>query len=243
MKKLLTVIAIIGLTIPTQAQWWSGSKKVKGNGNMTTIDRNVGSYDKVNVSGSFDVFLISGDEGDIKIEAEENLMEYIITETRGSALKIKVEDGYNLQPSKRYGIVITVPFEDLDEVTLAGSGDVEAKALIEARNFECAVAGSGDLILEVESDDIEASVAGSGDLTLRGRTKHLEANVAGSGDIHAEGLKAKNIDASVAGSGDIDIHCDGGEIKARVSGSGDISYSGSSSREDFKVSGSGSISN
>ena len=242
MKKVFTLVAILTLTATAHAQWW-GSKKVKGNGNEQTITRSVGSYDKVNVAGSFDVILVSGDEGDITIQAEENLMEYIVTETEGDALKIKVEKGYNLQPSRRMGILITVPFEDIEEVTLAGSGDVSNKDLIKAERFECAVAGSGDMILEIEADDIEASVAGSGDLTLRGKADKLEAKIAGSGDIHGEGMKAENIDASVAGSGDMDLRCDGGSLKARVSGSGDIQYSGKASKEDFKVSGSGSIKN
>lgn len=242
MKKLFTLIAILTLTASANAQWW-GSKKIKGNGNEQTITRSVGNYDKVNVAGSFDVFLVAGDEGEITIQAEENLMEYIVTETEGNALKIKIEKGYNLEPSRRMDIVITVPFEDISEVSLAGSGDVSNKDLITAKSFECALAGSGDMVLEIEADKIEASVAGSGDLTLRGKADKLEARIAGSGDIHGEGMKAKNVDASVAGSGDMDLRCDGGTLTARVSGSGDIQYSGKASKEDFKVSGSGSISN
>ncbi|MEH6406403.1 MAG: head GIN domain-containing protein [Leeuwenhoekiella sp.] len=241
MKKILTIIALIGLAIPASAQW--GSQKVKGNGNKKTITRSISDYDKVNVSGSFDVFLVAGKEGEITIEAVENLMEYIITETEGNSLKIKTEKGYNLQPSNRMGIIITVPFEDLDEVTLAGSGDIQNKDLIKSNSFECSVSGSGDMVLDVEGGDIEASVAGSGDLTLRGSADKLEVNVTGSGDIHGKEMKAHDTEANVTGSGDIVINCDGGNLKARVTGSGDIQYVGDPAKEDFKVTGSGSISN
>ncbi len=46
---------------------------------MTTEMRQLDSYDAIHVHGSMHVKLTSGDEGDIKIEAEENLMEYIET--------------------------------------------------------------------------------------------------------------------------------------------------------------------
>lgn len=242
MKKLITLLVVLVSTLPANAQWW-GSKKIKGNGDMTTETRSLGNYDRVHVAGSFDVILISGSEGELTVEAESNLMEYLITETDGDALKIKVEKGVNIQPSKRNSIIITVPFTDIEEVNLAGSGDVVSKAVIEANNFECAVAGSGDIILEIDAQDVKAAVAGSGDLTLKGTTQNLKASVAGSGDIHTKGLESRKIDASVAGSGDIELNCDSCDLKARVSGSGDIKYLGKTNREDFKVSGSGSISN
>ena len=238
MKKLIILSVIALSTIQVQAQWGKG---VKGNGEVTTITREVGNYDQVNVGGFFDVELVYGDEGTITISGESNLLEYLVTEVKDTALKIKVKKGKNLKPSKNKNITITVPFRDLDEVTLAGSGDVISKNVIKASSFNSAVAGSGDLILEVEASSVEGSVAGSGDLTLKGSTDNVELKVAGSGDIHARNLNAKHAEASVAGSGDIELNCTQ-SIKARVSGSGDIDYTGSPGKEDTKVSGSGDIS-
>lgn len=240
-KTTLLAFTFIAFSQSACAQW--GSDNIKGNGNIKTEKRTVKEYDQIKVSGSFDAFLVAGTEGKITIEAEENLLPYIITENKGSALIIKTENGTNLRPSRNKKILITVPFEDIEEVSLAGSGDVMNKDLITAARFETSVTGSGDVVLEVNADHIEGSVAGSGDLTLKGRAKSVKLQVAGSGDIHASELKTTDAEANVAGSGDIRMYCDGGELKARVSGSGDIRYSGTPSREDTKVSGSGSISN
>lgn len=240
MKKLATVSLILLMSASVHAQWWGG-KKVKGNGKMTTETRETADYEKVNVAGSFDVILVSGNEGSIKIEAEENLLEYIITETEGDALKIKVQNGYNLETSRNKNILITVPFSSLNEVSLAGSGDVKGLSPITADDFKFAVAGSGDMELEVRAKNLKGSVAGSGDLTLQGLSTNANLNVAGSGDIHAADLKTVNAEASVAGSGDIAVNCDGGFLKARISGSGDIQYSGNPAKEDFKVVGSGTV--
>lgn len=241
MKKQLALVALLLMTFQTQAQW--GWNRIKGNGNTKTETRNLSTYDEVAIAGSFDVFLVAGTEGKITIEAEENLMEYIITEVDGDALKIRIKKGYNLSTSRNHGIIITVPFEDLDEVSLSGSGDVVAKDLIEASNFKCSVAGSGDMTLRLDAQRVKGSVAGSGDLFLEGKTQDVDLKVAGSGDIHAMDLKATNAEASIAGSGDISLYCDGGTLKAAVAGSGDIEYRGNPAKEDTKVAGSGSISN
>lgn len=239
MKNAIAICLLVLTAIPSQAQWWG--KGIKGNGNMTTITRSVGDYDQVNVGGFFDVRLVAGDEGTLTVEGESNLLEYLVTEVKNGALKIRVEKGKTLKPSRNMMIKVTVPFKDLDGVSLAGSGDVWNEDTIKADSFDTAVAGSGDLKLMVEANTIEASVAGSGDLTLEGNAKSLEASVAGSGDVHAKKMKVDNVDARVAGSGDIEVYCSK-SLKARVSGSGDIDCYGNPDKQDTKVSGSGDIS-
>ena len=240
MKKLITLSIIILATTQINAQWWG--KGIKGNGNITTITRDVSGYDEVNVGGFYDVELVPGVEGKITIEGDSNLLEYIITEVDGKSLKIKTENNKNLKPSSRKGIRITVPFQDLEEVTLSGSGSIMSKAIIKANKFRTSVSGSGDVVLEVDASDTEAKVTGSGDLTLTGNTRDFKVSVTGSGDIHASRFQADDVDAKVTGSGDIAMICNK-KLTARVTGSGDIEYTGNPTKQDTKVSGSGSISN
>lgn len=221
----------------TYGQW----KSIKGNGKMTTIKRTTDSYDAIKCAGSMDFILVSGNEGNITIEGEKNLLEYIITEVKDNVLKVKVKKGKNLKPSKNKTIKITIPFEDISKISLAGSGDLWNKDVIHADNLDVALAGSGDLTLNVESTSVEGA-AGSGDLTLKGSTNNLKAKVAGSGDFHGFDLQANNTEVSVAGSGDAKV-VSNKSIKARVAGSGDIVYKGDPGKKDTKVTGAGSISN
>lgn len=240
MKRLILISMALIATLTANAQWF-GNEKVKGNGNVQTLERNTSNYDKVDVAGFFDVELVAGNEGKITISAEENLIPHIITEVRGSKLVIKTEEGYDLRPSHNKEILITVPFESLDAVSLTGSGDIVTKNTIKTDLFEANLTGSGDLQVIVEANSVESDLTGSGDISLSGKTTDFECAISGSGDIHAKELKATNVDASISGSGDIDVYCDG-FLKARVSGSGDVDYYGSPEKEDSKVSGSGDIS-
>ncbi|AUC81644.1 head GIN domain-containing protein [Lacinutrix sp. Bg11-31] len=237
---LLIAIALLSFSF-AHAQFW-GSKKIKGNGNVTTITRSTSDYDAIKCAGWMDFVLVKGKEGEIKIKGESNLLEYIIVEVEGNTLKIKTENNISLKTSFNKTITITIPFKDIDYVSLSGSGDVISKDKIVANNFTARVAGSGDIVLDIEANDIEGSVKGSGDLTLKGKTKDLKASVTGSGDFHGYGLDAIDVDAKVIGSGDVEIVCNG-DLNARVTGSGDIEYKGNPKHEDTKVTGSGSISN
>lgn len=242
MKNLIAIFLLSFIAVNTMsAQSWLNSKKVKGNGNTVTKTRTVSEYDQVALTGSMDVRLVAGQEGSLKVQAEENLIQYITTEVRGGKLEIAVEKGYSLEPSGNRDIVITVPFRDLDGVHLTGSGDVSATDMIKSENFETKLTGSGDIKLALTAKNARASITGSGDMELRGSAEDFNCKVTGSGDINASDFKCDRVDATVTGSGDITVYVTE-ELRASVPGSGDIKYRGNPKKEDFKTIGVGSIS-
>lgn len=213
--------------------------KVVGSGKMIEKTRNVGSFDAVGVSGSFDVFLVKGNEGKIDIKTEENLLPYLVTKVENGKLKIRWKKGTSIRTTK--STQVTVYFKDINGISVSGSSDIVAKDKIRSNEFTASVSGSGDIEFEIETDHLTASVSGSGDLDISGSAKNITASVAGSGDIDAYGLKADSADLKISGSGGMTITVEK-ELKVRVSGSGDIKYKGNPKIEDFKVSGSGNVS-
>jgi len=237
MKKLFTtIIAFLIISTSVNAQFFT--KKIKGNGNIETENRSVSDYDKIGVAGAFEVQLIKGSEGKITVKADENLMEYIITEVKNGTLKIKTKKGYNIRTKRT--IKITVPFNDIEAVSLAGSGEVYSKDRIDSSHLELSVAGSGSMKLEVSSKNLKSSVAGSGNLRLTGDTKEFKCSVAGSGNINSYDLKAKKVTVNVAGSGNVRVNAID-EIHANSAGSGDIYYPGNPEIQKIKSAGSGSV--
>ncbi len=238
MKKLFTLSFIVLVSSQIHAQWWGNS--TKGNGEVKKETREVGEYDGVSVAGFFEVTLTAGTEGKIVIEGESNLLNYIETEVEKGILKIRVEKNQNLKTSWGNDIKITVPFRNIELVSLSGSGEILTTDVIKSKDFEVAVSGSGDVTLIVESNFTKSKVTGSGDLILKGNTGDHESIVTGSGDIDAARFRANNVDAKVTGSGDIKIYCSK-RLKARVTGSGGIEYLGNPDKQETKVSGSGDI--
>lgn len=235
MKKSIVLLVALLMAFATQAQ-----KEIRGNGNLKTITRTTSDYEGIKCAGSFDYVLVSGSEGKITIEGEENLLEHIVTEVKDGNLIVRTADKIWLNSSDNKTIKIIIPFMDIKTVSLAGSGDLWNDDKITASDFKASLAGSGDMVLNIESTSVNAKIAGSGNLTLKGNTNDLEADIAGSGNFHGFDLNANNTDVVVAGSGDADVVCKE-YLKARVSGSGDITYRGNPKKEDTKVVGSGNI--
>jgi hypothetical protein len=234
--QLVTLCALF-FTAIASAQW--SNKKVKGNGKIMTEKRTTAGYDEINVSGFFDVVLVSGKEGAITIQGEENLLPYVKVEVEGNVLKIHTEKNVNISTNK--GIVLTVPFEQISFVSLSGSGDLKSKSTIVGSSFKAKLSGSGDLTLDVKTINFETNLSGSGDVVLTGNSDSFISKISGSGDVDAVNLVTKNSNLTVSGSGDMKVNCSE-SLYARVSGSGDIAYKGNPKTKDTKVNGSGEIS-
>ena len=217
----------------------SYAQKVKGNGKTINETRNVGSFDAVGVAGSFDVFLVAGDEGKLDITVEENLAPYLITEVKNGDLKIKWKNGVNIRTTSN--TTITVHFKSINSLAMAGSGDIVGKDKIKGNSLDVAVAGSGDIEVDIDVEQLETAISGSGDIELSGTATEFEAAVSGSGDVDAYDLKVEKAELKISGSGSIGVNVEK-EIVARISGSGNIKYKGQPRIEDIKVSGSGNVS-
>lgn len=241
MKKSILFLAAILFSLTSMNAQWFGNEKIRGNGDVKTTTRNTSDYEKISLIGSLDVILIAGQEGKMKIKAESNLEQYILTEVSNGNLKISVEKGYDLRPSGNNKILISVPVKDINGVNVTGSGDLVGNDVLSVNNLVLKLTGSGDIHMNVEAANLEGTITGSGDISLKGTADTFNCKVNGSGDFKAYNLIAKNVDARVSGSGDIKVHAT--EIlSARVAGSGDVSYRGNPAKENFKTTGSGSIS-
>ena len=221
-------------------QW---GKKIKGNGSRQTETREVGTYDAITVSHIFTVYLVSGAEGTIRIEAEENLMEYIHTDVSGGEIKIRVERGVQLQPSREFrkeGIRIWVPVESVNEVSASGASDLIGETALTAERFEINISGAADAELDIAADFLRVQLSGASELRLQGSAETLEIEGAGASDLDAYGLTARHVDARLSGSSDADVTAKE-SLKARVSGAGGLSYKGDPPRLESKASGAGHI--
>ncbi|WP_196895978.1 head GIN domain-containing protein [Aureivirga marina] len=233
MKQLLCVLILFISVTNVNAQW----KKIKGNKNLITATREISYFQEIKSKGSFKVILTDGKQGEIEITAEENLMEYIITEVTDNKLSIHYKKGKNIQPRKE--IIIKVPIKFINHLTLSGSGEIISEVPIENKEFSIVVTGSGDISLEeVESKNITATLSGSGNLDIAGETNKLKVRISGSADFEGKKLESDKVDITISGSGNATVYANN-SLKARVSGSGDIYYKGNPKNIDVKSSGSG----
>lgn len=214
------------------------NEQVTGSGNISTENRQVSNAGKIKLTGDIDVYLQQGPVA-VRVEADDNLLQYIETKMDDNWLEIKTREHVNINSSKPLRVYVTTP--EIKALVVSGSGNIKSDHKFSTDDkVTLGISGSGDIATIVNAPKVEAHVSGSGNVHISGETKDVEVNISGSGNYDGEGLKAENANVSIAGSGDASLFADS-RLKASVVGSGNVKYRGSAT-VDSHIAGSGTVS-
>jgi hypothetical protein len=203
--------------------------------------RQVGPFSKISLRISAKVYVEQGDKQSVKVVAEPETLEKIITEVKDRTLNIRFPNDniFRRWDPGKIEIYITVP--EVDALNVSGSGDIVSDD-INTRILDLIVSGSGNIKIEkLSAEKVNSNVSGSGNIKIieGGVASELSVRISGSGNVDARGFEANNVSVQTSGSGNCSV-VSNGEIKARISGSGNVYYSGNPAI-DSSVSGSGSV--
>jgi len=237
----LSALLLLSLLPAKSIAWeWSwGGNSVSASGVVKTETRAVSGYTGISLALPAKVTIVQGGREGVTIEADDNFLPLIETVVERGTLKIRATERNTNFKGKNFKINITVDAINVDQLSVAGSGDIVADRL-KSPKLKASVAGSGDIDLKgLDVDALKVSIAGSGDFNASGIANDFEGSIAGSGTLRAERLKTKNVAVKIAGSGDVSIWATEA-IKLSVAGSGDVKYWGDP-KVTQSVAGSGSI--
>lgn len=236
MKQIIFFFFLLTGILNNQAQFWT--EKVSGNRQITTETRHIGEYDKISVTGPFKVEIVPGTPGDLQVKADENLLEYIETYTKGSKLIIRVNPDFTIVHYAK--LDIKVPADYLSKISLTGSGEIYNKQAFDWKNLKLNLTGTGKMDILTRVKHITATLVGSGDIILTGKAETAKYVLTGSGLISAKELKAQEVKATLTGSGEIRLQAIH-KLDANVMGNGNIFYYGEPDILKTKTLGSGDI--
>lgn len=206
-------------------------------------DRKLSGFSSVSVAGSFDVYLTQGSTESVKVEADADEIDKIITEVENGVLKIytKRTSGLNWNwggtNKKR---IVRVVAKDLNKIGLSGSGDVFFTDGFRTQDMVVSLSGSGDIKGKLDVKKLDVSIVGSGDISLSGTAETSAVKVSGSGDYRGSSLATASTSVKVVGSGDASVNVSQ-KLDASVAGSGDVRYTGAAKQISTSKAGSGDI--
>ena len=235
MNRFLFLAAGIVMTM-TSCHYVNG-KHVSGNGTIASEQRSITGFTGVETHGSIDIITSQG-AYNVKVEADQNLLQYIETTIENGRLKVRFRRGISISDSKGARVYVTAP--ELNAFETHGSGNISGQGKISDKNkMGVEISGSGDIQLTLDCPEIKTETHGSGNITLSGETRNLFSRISGSGDVDAGNLKAETVKVSIHGSGDTQVFASE-SLDVEVSGSGDVHYSGAP-KITTSIHGSGSV--
>lgn len=225
-------LALVLTTFSCEAQW----SKVKGEGPIVTKTLDIDDFHHLGLGISADVILTQGSTQEVKIKAQQNIIDNIKTKVKGNSWSINFHD--NASDYKDITIFITLP--TLESISIGGSGNISSTNTFDnSQNMDISIGGSGDVSLDLRAKDVDISIGGSGKVALKGDGDDLSISIGGSGDVLAFDFPVKNCAVSSAGSGDIDLNVSD-KLDVSLVGSGDVTYKGNP-KVKSSIVGSGDV--
>lgn len=193
-------------------------------GDLTAqVTRSFEPFTGVGISISADVYYSTGNSHEIRIEGNTKDAQDLETWVDNGMLKMKY-DNWRIKRSK---LTIYITSEELDKVSLSGSGKFYVDETIDAEEMYLAVSGSGSInFSKLLVEEMTVKISGSGGVNIdRGSAEETDVKISGSGKVKAEGFEVEEFSAAISGSGSCRITVTE-ELDAKISGSGSVYYHG-----------------
>lgn len=219
MKKyglLLFILTLsIGLAATTNCSFGNFSG-VPGSGNAKKETRSVSGFKRIEAGGAVNLSITLGGDFSVSVEADDNLLPLILTETSGDTLKISSKE--NFSPKTKINVQITMP--EITGLQISGA--------------------SNAVVANVKGDEIDLKASGASKIKITGEAKSVKTDASGASTIDAESLSTENAEADSSGASTI-IVAPTGDLNAKASGASSVYYTGEPKNIKQDISGASSI--
>ncbi|MGJ3240708.1 MAG: head GIN domain-containing protein [Anaerolineae bacterium] len=228
-------ISILGLLILSACDALLDS--TAGNGNVVEETRTVSNFTEIRIATGGRVYVTLGDEYEITVNIDENLLDLLTTEVDDNTLVIDQRSNTGIRPTE---LTVRVTLPELEGIHITGAGDINV-APVESDSFAISISGAGDVrVDELIADELDVEVSGAGNVVIEaGRVTKQDIRLSGAGNYNAGDVESETVEVNLSGVGAATINASE-SITGNLSGVGSITYSGDAS-VDVETSGVGSI--
>src|SRR6188474_1291024 len=220
MKKI-ALFSLVILLFASGCREIAGSR-VKGSGNIITENRNETGFSNIDVSGDIDVYIKQDSTSSVKVEADDNILEYIEVHTEGSTLAIYTEGNIRLKPSHKIKVYVSNPqYKDL---RVSGASSIHSENEITSADvLHIELSGASEGSLELNAPRVSVNLTGASNANIKGKTKDFEGSASGASEIRGFDLLSENADVDASGASHIEIFASV-RINGQSSGASSVNY-------------------
>lgn len=208
-----------------------------------TENRNVSNFNAVKVSTGIDLYITMGTTEEVKIVADDEIIDDLITEVKDGTLKIYMKQSNNWfnwntgnQTRKAY-----VTVKELQAIEASSGSDVKSENTLKGEDLKVRASSGSDVEIDVYYKNVWLDTSSGSDAKITGKTKNFEAEASSGSDIKAHELESKICKVSVSSGSDATINVTD-ELYAKASSGADVRYYGNPQVKDIDESSGGDVS-
>ena len=238
MKTFTKLTAILLLFLTTTSCFVDGLTGIKGNGEVVSEDRTINSnFNEIKVQQGIQVFLTQGNSTELKVEADENIIDLLITEVKDNQLKIYFEKNVNRAKARNVFLSTAV----IKKIKASSGASVKSENTFQVISLDLDASSGSSIKVYVNADDITTETSSGANIRVYGKSKSFSGRASSGSSIDADELEAIDAYAKASSGANININVTG-KLTAKASSGGDIDYEGSPTDINKDTSSGGSVS-
>ncbi len=225
MKRVLFV-ALASFAFTTFSYGQNKQETIEGNGKSVIKDVNVSSFNTLQASGVYELRLSQGSKEAVKIEADENLQEYINVQNEGNKLVIDMDKLKNKNLKSKNKMLVYVTFRNLNELDLKTVGNVVSDEQLSFDDINLNTKSVGNINLNLNARKLDLDNKSVGNVKLSGKANEATIKNKGIGSLEAGNLivQTMNIENDSVGNAEVNAEKD---LKVKDSFLGKVKNKGS----------------
>lgn len=231
MKNLFVLFVVTAMAVSANA---STRNSVK------TEIRNVKNFEAVKVSTGIDLYLKMGDTEEVKVVADGDIIERLITEVKDGVLLIHMKKSnwniWNNNGSRK--VYVTV--KELKGIEASSGAEVKSENTLKGETLKVKASSGSEVSLDVIYKNFSVDTSSGSEARISGKTKNLEAEASSGSDIKAQELASVNCRVRVSSGSDATVNVSD-ELVAKASSGGDVRYYGNPQLKDINESSGGDV--
>ena len=201
---------------------------------MKTETRTIESFDKINFKDFGTLILTQGEQEALTIEADDELMNDLISEVRDGKLYLGLEEDWfarlgklvsSIFSSSNYKVTYYLTFVSLEKLSVSGKCNLKCDS-IKSDSLKVNVSGYGDLEFgRIEANDLKVNISGRGEFKGEGLAETQDISISGSGEYQAPDLASQSAKVVISGQGNATLRV-AENLDITISGVGQVNYYG-----------------
>ena len=235
--KQLFVPAFFSIFVLTSCSYVTG-ERVRGNGTIKTATINEHGFQHIEVSSAIKVYVKQDSTQSVKVETDENLLEYVEVYLDRTTLIIRQKKGYNLKPTKSIKVYVSGP--SFRRFEASGACDIYSENKLSGSDeVYIDLSGASNVNMEINASKISLDLSGASEVNLKGEAKDFTIQGSGASEIKCFDLMTENTSIDLSGASNAEVFASV-KLDVEVSGAGSIKYKGNATVTK-DISGAGSV--
>lgn len=240
MRQSLTALCLfLAFSLSAQVSYgsWGGNKRVKGNGDVITENRDLSGFTGVSTCCAIKVELKKGNF-DVKVEAESNLQDYVLTRVSGDRLIVRFKEKISIKSRESVKVYVSMP--ELDYAAASSSGTINCQSTFTGDELDVSVSSGSRVSVAFEGEEVDADASSGGRVEITGSATRVRADASSGGSVRGTDFTATSARCEASSGGSVRMGVKN-KLRADASSGGTVRYYGNPSNVSVDSSSGGSV--